>query len=296
MNRCLMVAVLAVASCGLYNPAYSASAECGLADVQVAEMPDSSIRHLPVRDGEPLLNSGNGAMQPVQKRKASFSFGFDLMSSYVCRGAYQTGASIQPKIAVEYAGLEFSLWGSTDLAGTDMQEVDIALTYKYKGLKVALTDYYVSGNALSWGVEGPDGSKRRPFRQFFDLNSRTTPHVVELLVAYTVSEKFPLTVSWGTMLFGNDFDDYGRREFTSYFDLYYTFKVLKSIDMKAGIAGTPWATTLFKTSGFEITNIYLHASRTWEIKDSFKIGLLARVICNPSRDELNFVGGLAFSI
>ena len=55
--------------------------------------------NLPVRDGEPLLNSGNGAMQPVQKRKASFSFGFDLMSSYVCRGAYQTGASIQPKIA-----------------------------------------------------------------------------------------------------------------------------------------------------------------------------------------------------
>lgn len=237
------------------------------------------------------------SVQTPVRKKVNLDFGFDFMSSYVCRGAYQTGASIQPKFMVEYSGFRFDAWGSTDFVSSDMQEVDLTLSYKYRWLKVALTDYYVSGSPLAWGGSVNDaGAAARPPRKFFDTNPRTTPHVVELAVYWQFSEKVPVTVQWGTVFFGNDFmKSTGKRTYTSYFEVFYPFKVFNYVDMKAGVGGVPWATDLFGYDGFAITNVYLHAIKMWEIK-AIKMGVLARLICNPARQEMNFVGGLAFAI
>ena len=40
----------------------------------------------------------------------------DLVSSYVWRGVYQTGASVQPSINLSYAGFSLTAWGSTDFS------------------------------------------------------------------------------------------------------------------------------------------------------------------------------------
>lgn len=242
---------------------------------------------------EPGTDSLRTCLQTEKSKGFYANFGIDMLSSYICRGAYQTGASFQPKFNIGYKGFEFAAWGSSDFACSDMIEVDLTLSYAYRGLKLALTDYYVSGNPLRWGGDKGDA---RPFRNFFDTNSRTTPHVVELAVYWTVCEKVPVTLQWGTMFFGNDYNDEGRRNFTSYFEISYPFTILDRIDMKAGIGGTPWGTNLFKTPGFCITNVYLNASRFWNIKDDFRIGLHSRLICNPLMEQFNFVGGLTFII
>ena len=48
----------------------------------------------------------------------------DLVSSYVWRGAYQTGVSIQPSLSLSYAGLSLTAWGSTAFS-TTAKEFDL---------------------------------------------------------------------------------------------------------------------------------------------------------------------------
>lgn len=42
----------------------------------------------------------------------------DLVSSYVWRGFYQTGASFQPTLGFGIGGFSITAWGSTDFDGT----------------------------------------------------------------------------------------------------------------------------------------------------------------------------------
>ena len=42
----------------------------------------------------------------------------DLVSSYVWRGMYQTGASIQPTLGFSVGNFSLTAWGSTDFDGT----------------------------------------------------------------------------------------------------------------------------------------------------------------------------------
>ncbi len=205
----------------------------------------------------------------------------ELMSSYVCRGSYQTGASFQPTLEASWRGLYLKAWGSTDLDGVRMREIDLTLGYRVQRFDFMLTDYYVTpaeGGGFFTG--GPHG-----------------PHIFEAAVFWSVSKRVPIGIWWGTVFGGADMTNEGRRNFSSYAEISYPFAVRDIIDMKAGVGFLPWSSdNCFKTQGFAVTNVYLKASKMWALRGQMRIGLLAHLILNPYREELNFVGGLRFEL
>ena len=72
----------------------------------------------------------------------------DLVSSYVWRGMYQTGASIQPTLGFSVGNFSLTAWGSTDFDGTSAsagaaaKEIDLTAAYTLgrSGLTVSVAD------------------------------------------------------------------------------------------------------------------------------------------------------------
>lgn len=214
----------------------------------------------------------------LSRDRFSYTMGIDLMSSYVCRGSYQTGPSLQPALQVGYGGLYFTAWGSV---GEEVREADLTLAYRLQRFELAVTDYYVTGSAPGTG------------RDFFDYGRRS-PHTLEISLAWTLSKRVPIALWWGTMVAGNDFGDDGRRNYSTYAEISYPFLLPLNVEVKTGVGCTPWATeNCLGTRGFAVTNVYLHAARRWSVGGNLRLGLLARLICNPYKEEFNFVGGLS---
>lgn len=217
------------------------------------------------------------------KNRFGFEMGIDLLSSYVSRGSYQAGASFQPSLQVSMAGLYLGAWGSTDFAGTQMREINLMLGYRKGGFEVAVTDYYIAPHPEAEG-------------RFFDFGHRSA-HTFEASVSWTVSKRIPITIWWGTMFAGADVADNGRRNYSSYAEISYPFSIRNVVDLKAGVGAMPWSTeNCFNTRGFAVTNVYLHAMKMWTLRRNLRLGLLARIICNPYREQFNFVGGVRFHL
>ena len=66
------------------------------------------------------LTSGVIHAQP----QTEISIGGDLVSTYVWRGVYQSGFSLQPEIGLSVGGFTVGVWGSTDL--DNFKEVDLS--------------------------------------------------------------------------------------------------------------------------------------------------------------------------
>ena len=113
----------------------------------------------------------------------------DIVSSYVWRGMYQTGVSIQPTLGIGYKGISLTAWGSTHFDGTSSsagraaKEVDLTLAYTFtNGLAINVTDYW-------WAGQGAG--------RYFHYGSGTDHHW-EAGISYQLPFKeFPL---WRTQL------------------------------------------------------------------------------------------------
>ena len=217
--------------------------------------------------------------------RSSFSmqFGTELMSSYVCRGKYLAGPSFQPSARFAWGGFYIGVWGSIDFSGSKMREVDLTLGYRVGRFDVSVTDYYIApqnieGRFFEWGGHGP--------------------HAIEAIVSYTVHPRVPIGLSWGTVIAGADIGNDGRRNFSSYVDISYPFTVRRyGVDCKTGVGFMPWSTeNCYDTRGFAVSNVYLHATKYWTLRGKMQLGLLTRFICNPYREQFNFVGGVTLRI
>ena len=69
--------------------------------------------------------------------KVNFSVQGDLVSSYIWRGFYQTGASFQPTLSLGVGNFSLTAWGSTDFQGANStsaaaaKEIDLTAAYTF---------------------------------------------------------------------------------------------------------------------------------------------------------------------
>ena len=116
--------------------------------------------------------------------QTEISIGGDLVSTYVWRGVYQSGFSLQPEIGLSVGGFTVGVWGSTDL--DNFKEVDLSVGYSVRGFSVGVTDYW-------WGGQRLGDGRFAPYFKYGDT------HYFEGTLAYEFGEKFPLGISWSTM-------------------------------------------------------------------------------------------------
>lgn len=224
-----------------------------------------------------------------QKARPEFSVGADLVSSYVWRGVYQSGASLQPAIGLEYSGFSVGAWGSTVLDFSGFKELDWYVGYSIAGFSATLTDYF-------WAGEGAS---------FFDRYLES--HLFEASVGYHFGETlgFPLYVTWSTFLGGDlDMKADGARNYSTYIELGYEFAI-GTVDMTASVGVAPWDSPAWLTppshwqrpefrSGFQVSAVTLGASKSLKVSDSYSIGLFANLIASPARDNAHLVLGISF--
>lgn len=225
------------------------------------------------------------------QEKAEFSVGADLVSSYLWRGSYLSGTSIQPEIAFEKGGFSVSAWGSTDIAGFGYKEVDLFIGYSFGNFYVGLSDL--------WSPMDGEGSFN-----YFDFRKDHTQHILEGNLGYTFGS-FPLSLSWNTMLAG--FDKYAddneklKKAYSTYIEAIYSFD-FKSISFDAGIGASPWnkggEESMYlldyphATEGFAVVNLSLTATREIKITDNYSFSVFGQLAFNPAKDDAFFVFGI----
>lgn len=218
--------------------------------------------------------------------KCDFSVGADLVNTYVWRGSYQTGVSIQPAMDFTKGGFSVGAWGSVDRFG--YREVDLMTSYSFKNLTVGLFNYWVS-----W-----DGNYN-----YFDFSS-TTAHLLEANLLYSF-DPFPLTIGWNTIIAGDDkfMDNNGKmkRAFSTYLEATYAFQI-KEMKLEAAVGASPWkSSTMYtpyddggRTDGLAVINLSLMASKDIKINDSYSLGIFGQLIFNPAKEDAFFVFGIKF--
>ena len=154
----------------------------------------------------------------------------DLVSSYIWRGVYEAGPSLQPGLTLGIGNFTIAAWGSVDFTSSSYKEADLMLSYRLKNITFHLKDLYDEGSA----------SDRNPqiSRNYFHFGA-DSPHRIEAGIEWQGSRKVPITLSWYTILFGaRDVDTRGRRCYSSYVEVAYPFTV-KTIDLKTGVGPRP---------------------------------------------------------
>lgn len=210
----------------------------------------------------------------------------DFVSSYVWRGIYQTGVSVQPTFGFATRDLSLTAWGSTDFDGNSgtsgraSKEIDLMLAYTLgkTGLSFSIAD-------LWWAGQGAG--------KYFHYNNKETAHHFEAGVTYTFSqEQFPLSVSGYTMFAGMDKNKHGKQNFSSYLELNYPFSV-SSVELNATCGIVPFQSyEVYGNRGFNVTNIALKGSVPIKVTNSFSFPIFAQAIWNPCSEDAHLVFGV----
>ena len=207
-----------------------------------------------------------------QDEKIAVDAGADLVSSYVWRGMYQTGVSIQPSLNLSAYGVTFGAWGSTDFS-TTAKELDFYLSYEINRFAIGLTDYWWSGEGASY------------FK-------KSGSHYLEVNLAYTLSEKFPLALGVNTMLFGDgDKDIDGEQRYSTYVSASYPFAV-KDVDCEVGVGMSLWRGLYSRECN--VTNISLRATKALQFSKGYALPIFVEAIFSPAQDNAYLIFGLKF--
>ena len=221
----------------------------------------------------------------INANAQQFNVQGDLVSSYIWRGMYQTGVSIQPTLGFSAGGFSLTAWGSTDFDGTSAsagaaaKEIDLTAAYTLgnSGLTFSVAD-------LWWAGQGA--------RKYFNFKSHETAHHFEAGLTYAVqSEKFPLSIAWYTMFAGQDKNAEGKQNYSSYVECNDGFCV-KMVDLNATCGIVPYAAPQYNCDGFAVTNVALKGTTRIRFNDTFALPIFAQAVWNPRMEDAHLVFGI----
>lgn len=233
------------------------------------------------------------AFSPVeanaQEKKCDvyISGGAKIVSSYLWRGLREAGVSFQPSMALHIENFMLEAWGSVDFAAASYKELDIKLAYQAGPVLISVNDVYT--------VDVNDG----PSYNYFSYK-KGSPHRVEGGIQWQITKSVPVTISWYTTLVGgSDYNEEGKRIFSSYLELSYPFMV-KSVSMNAGIGMVPWsASYIYKIDrDFYVQDIFVSAERTWEVKSmpGLRFGISTLLSWSPALSDANIMCGFSIKM
>ncbi|HPT09867.1 MAG TPA: hypothetical protein PL087_05610 [Bacteroidales bacterium] len=242
--------------------------------------------------------------QNSEKWSADFQIGSDFLSRYIWRGINLGGAgpSIQPtlKLNVGNADHLFSIggWGAYTFSATSNQEVDLLLSYTFKGMvTLMVTDYFFPG--LNQGSRD----------QYFCYSKDSTGHVFEGAIMFNGTKKIPFTLMIATNFYGNDarkmkmvndstFVEDGI-QYSTYIELGFK-KSIKGFDFNAFIGGTINSpdsdlheTGYYANTKAGLTNVGIKVSRAVPVTEKYSIPVQASLIANPLDNKFYIIFGFS---
>ena len=200
----------------------------------------------------------------------------DFVSSYMWRGMKNGNASIQPSIGFNIGGFTISAWGSSEFNNSN-NALDLSLEYEVENWLFTFTDYFTQDEDDSF--------------DYFNYKAHTTGHCFDAGVTYTFEDRFPLSISWFTMVAGDDFKENGKRAWSSYIELSYPIYI-RGIELSFELGITPWEGMY--ADKFNVNNIAINASKELQISSKFALNLFTQLGFNPVENKTYFVAGFGF--
>jgi hypothetical protein len=215
---------------------------------------------------------------PARTGAQELSAGGSLVSSYIWRGVYWGGVSIQPSLSFSAGGFSLTAWGSVGFTSPAyLDEFDFILGYGIGGLRLVVADcWYVS-------------RMEETVSDYFNYKPDETSHMFEAMLAYDFG---PLALSWNTFFAGADFKlpDTGKRAYSTYIQASAPFKMGDyGLSLELGV--TPWESLY--ADGFSVADIGITGSKEIKITDSFTVPAFSKVIFNPVARQTYFVFGIS---
>lgn len=213
----------------------------------------------------------------AQEKEVETTIAADIVNQYIWRGQDLGNVSFQPTLGVSYQGFSLSAWGSVGLSdSSDTKEFDLTATYTIGGLSFGITDY--------WFNVGLD-----PKNRYFKYDAHGTNHIFEAAIGYDFEV---MSLQWFTNFAGNDgVNKSGKRAYSSYMEANVPFR-LGSVDWVATIGVVPFATTLYDTSGFAVTNLSLRATKDIKVTEMFSVPIFGQITANPCTQKAYLVFGI----
>lgn len=212
-----------------------------------------------------------------ENKKIKVNISGDIVSSYVWRGQYQVGSSIQPTLGLETSNFSLTAWGNVDFIGKGNKEADLTAAYTFRNMTLSATDYW-------WAGEGKGN--------YFHLGNNKTDHIFEAGITYILpSNRFPISLSCYSMIGGADKKTDGKQAYSTYMEANYPFSV-NNVSLNAFCGFTPCDAAMYQTRSFAVTNIGLKASKCLRISDTFNLPIYTQLIWNPNKEDVHFVLGV----
>lgn len=226
-----------------------------------------------------MLIPATSALAEENEEKVTLEVGADMVSAYVWRGQDCGGFSIQPSATLTWnrPSISLGVWASAELFEgsqfANMNEFDIALSWSpCEAFSIGVTDYhFCDGNYWrDWNFSG------------------NAVHNLELNASYDFG---PLSVAWNTCLTGADYNNDGKRIYSTYVEVAAPFTI-GGVECEGTVGVLPW-TDSFTSGGenasFNVCNVAVKAQK--EVKG---IPFFGQIVLNPQTEGTYFVFGVSF--
>ena len=197
----------------------------------------------------------------------------EVHASYLWRGLYAGGPSLQVSADVGYGGAYFTAWfnvGASDIRFTKFQpELDLLLGFKRWGLNVFLL--YIHNFDCG----------------FFDFHNHVgRGNRFEIDASYTISDRIPLRLLWATRLSAADGYVNAKGDtvfaYSSYAEVSYTWRLQDQWSIYAAVGVTPWRSCY---TGYErnwaLQNIELRLRKDFDVAPRCGMMLQGQVAVSP---------------
>ncbi len=222
-------------------------------------------------------------------KSSNFHLGLDLQTKYMWRGmemmAEESSPVVFPGINYQWKGLYAYAMGGYAINGK-YAEVDLGVSYTWKGLTLGLSDYYYPT------VNGKDDEY---------VGGKHNGHWLEACITYA-PEKVPLWITVSNFFAGDDDaydDDSGNKKqaYSIYMEVgtYYDFLDNNRLSLAVGMTPNKSCYTNYQKK-FAVCNLDLKYTYNVQFKNGWTLPLSAEYIYNPSFDKsyVNFIANIAF--
>ena len=222
-------------------------------------------------------------------QSSNFHLSLDLQTKYMWRGmemmTEESSPVVFPGINYQWKGLYAYAMGGYAINGK-YAEVDLGVSYTWKGLTLGLSDYYYPT------VNGKNDEY---------VGGKHNGHWLEACITYA-PEKVPLWITVSNFFAGDDDaydDDSGNKKqaYSTYMEVgtYYDFLDNNRLSLAVGMTPNKSCYTNYQKK-FAVCNLDLKYTYNVQFKNGWTLPLSAEYIYNPSFDKsyVNFIANFAF--
>ena len=210
----------------------------------------------------------------------SVNAGTEAMSQFIWRGTEAAlHPTIIPTISLDWenddCSFELGQCSITELTGDEYLEMDIWASFSYKGLSFTFTEFGMGNNL---GIGGYEDN-------------------AEVSLAYEFPWSVPVSLSWNTFVLGDDFNENGKRAFSSYAELAVPYEI-GDLTLTGIVGAVPFRSDWTygnETDSFKLTNVTLNATYNLSL-DNLELPVYAQFIRNPMTKSNYYVLGCVLNL